>query len=161
MTVILPQFHPLWLWDVWMTEFWIFFKFPSIVRIYAWFFFCKNHHSDSDANHVNITPLYAHDAQLPTPKDLFHQTIFLITWNSFGTHEPTWVSCSLSHLFPFSFLHIFFIPISLCTVYIEYPCDISWYPFLNELRKDALDISHIVSCSMSWDIQQQYIERLT
>ena len=37
---------------------WIFgtlFKFPCIVRIYAWLFMhCRNHHSDSHANHVII-----------------------------------------------------------------------------------------------------------
>ena len=53
MTVILPQFLSLWLRDVWMTEFWNFFQIPCIVRIYAWFFMhCRNHHSDSHANHV-------------------------------------------------------------------------------------------------------------
>ena len=32
-----------------------FFKFPCIVRIYAWFFMhCRNHHSDSHANYVII-----------------------------------------------------------------------------------------------------------
>ena len=35
----------------WILE--LFFKFPCIVRIYAWFFMhCRNHHSDSHANHV-------------------------------------------------------------------------------------------------------------
>ena len=53
MTVILPQFHHCdyeiceWL------NFGTFFKFPCIVRIYAWFFMhCRNYHSDSHANHV-------------------------------------------------------------------------------------------------------------
>ena len=40
----------------WMTEwlnFGTFLKFPCIVRIYAWFIMhCRNHHSDSHANHV-------------------------------------------------------------------------------------------------------------
>ena len=37
----------------WILE--LFFKFPCIVRIYAWFFMhCRNHHSDSHANHVII-----------------------------------------------------------------------------------------------------------
>ena len=53
MTAILPQFHHC---DCGMCEwlnFGTFFKFPCIVRIYAWFFMhCRNHHSDSHANHV-------------------------------------------------------------------------------------------------------------
>ena len=33
-----------------------FFKFPCIVRIYAWFFMhCRNHHSNSHAKHVIIS----------------------------------------------------------------------------------------------------------
>ena len=55
MTVILPQFHYC---DCEMCEwpnFGTLFKFPCIVRIYAWFFMhCINHHSDSHANHVII-----------------------------------------------------------------------------------------------------------
>ena len=55
MTVILPQFHHC---DCKICE-WlnsgIFFKFPCIVRIYAWFFMhCRNHHSDNHTNHVII-----------------------------------------------------------------------------------------------------------
>ena len=53
MTVILPQFHHC---DCEMREwpnFGTLFKLPCIVRIYAWFFMhCRNHHSDSHANHV-------------------------------------------------------------------------------------------------------------
>ena len=55
MTMILPQFHHCdcelckWL------NFGFFFKFPCIVRIYAWFFMhCRNHNSDSHTNHVII-----------------------------------------------------------------------------------------------------------
>ena len=53
MIAILPQFHHC---DCGMCEwlnFGTFLKFPCIVRIYAWFFMhCRNHHSDSHANHV-------------------------------------------------------------------------------------------------------------
>ena len=60
MIVILPQFHHC---DCVMCEwlnFGTFFKFPCIVRIYAWFFMhCRNHHSDNHANHV-ITMPYKH-----------------------------------------------------------------------------------------------------
>ena len=53
MTVILPQFHHC---DCEMCEwpnFGTLFKFPCIVRIYAWFVMhCRNHYSDSHANHV-------------------------------------------------------------------------------------------------------------
>ena len=49
----LPQFHHC---DCEMCEwmnFGTFFKFPSVVRIYARFFMhCRNRHSDSHANHV-------------------------------------------------------------------------------------------------------------
>ena len=53
MTEILPQLHHC---DCEMCE-WLnfgnFFKFPCIVRIYAWFFMhCRNHHSDNHTNHV-------------------------------------------------------------------------------------------------------------
>ena len=55
MTAILPQFRHC---DCGMCEwlnFGTFFKFPCIVRIYAWFFMhCRNHHSDSHTNHVII-----------------------------------------------------------------------------------------------------------
>ena len=55
MTGILPQFHHC---DCEMCEwlnFGTFFKYPCIVRIYAWFFMhCRNHYSDSHANHVII-----------------------------------------------------------------------------------------------------------
>ena len=55
MTEILPQFHHC---DCEMCEwlnFGTFFKFPCIVRIYAWFFMhCRNHHSDNHTNHVII-----------------------------------------------------------------------------------------------------------
>ena len=57
MTVILPQFHHC---DCEMCEwpnFGTLFKFPCIVRIYAWIFMhCRNHYSDSHANHVIIVP---------------------------------------------------------------------------------------------------------
>ena len=55
MTVILPQFHHCNCEMCEWPNFGTLFKFPCIVRIYAWFFMhCRNHYSDSHANHVII-----------------------------------------------------------------------------------------------------------
>ena len=51
-----------------------FFKFPCIVRIYAWFFMhCRNHHSDSHANHVIIGAYSA-------PSHYLNQCWFIVDW---------------------------------------------------------------------------------
>ena len=111
MTVMLPQFHHC---DCEMCEwpnFGTLFKFPCIVRIYAWFFMhCRNHHSDSHANHVIITPWYLHhievqlyiEAGLWTANFVLRYSIFLINFPSisfsiFGEHECYTGKLQFSH----------------------------------------------------------------
>ena len=51
--MINPRFHHCYCEMCEWPNFGTLFKFPCIVRIYAWFFMhCRNHHSDSHANHV-------------------------------------------------------------------------------------------------------------
>ena len=76
MTVIFPQFHhcacEMYEW----LNFGTFFKLPCIVRIYAWFFMhCRNHHSDSNANHF-IIPSNVHQYHFVLWM-LFHYVIFI------------------------------------------------------------------------------------
>ena len=81
MTVILPQFHHC---DCEMCEwpnFGTWFKFPCIVWIYAWFFMhCRNHHSDSHANHVIIQN-----------KTVIHMTV-LLSCLFYCHHRYRWLS---------------------------------------------------------------------
>ena len=79
-----------------------------------------------------------------SPNDISHNLKQL--WKSWA-HMGFLLPFPFVSLFPFC---IFLFNAKLC---IQCPRDISWYLFLNELRKDGLEISHIVSCSKSWDIR--------
>ena len=109
MTVILPQFHHC---DYGMCEwlnFGTFFKFPCIVRIYAWFFMhCRNHHSDSHANHVimEIYPylrwqlyhcriyfIYRNNGHLQKYWYIFASRFSLMSWQLLNWSKRSWRSC--------------------------------------------------------------------
>ena len=91
MAVIPPQFHHC---DCEMCEwlnFGTFFKFPCIVWIYAWFFMhCRNHHSDSHANHVII---WANRVQLGSSFCTLAMKAWAIIW--------TYWLLSLTHAHPY------------------------------------------------------------
>ena len=66
-------------------KFGTFFKFPWIGRIYAWFFkHCRNHHSDSYANHVLHWRYQQNEAETrwPTICGRQFQTCFFFFWNA-------------------------------------------------------------------------------
>ena len=75
MTVILPQFHHC---DCEMFE-WLNFGTFFKLQIYAWFFMhCRNHHSDSHANHVLI--------------ELYRQGMEWVGWTLQTGHGVGWLN---------------------------------------------------------------------